>query len=128
LRQAELEMHRAQVRAEVEEQRTPQPAPVAMPESSGAEAPPPAPAPMSVPMAEAQPVLAPVVPARAAPAPSLTEARAALEDSGLQMVETKADRPSVAEPEPAVPLGRPRQERPRHSAEEEALVQVETKH
>jgi len=121
-------MHRAQMRAEAEDQQVSPSLPEAMPEASAVEAPQPAPAPVSVPMEEAQPVPSPVLPARAAPAPSLTEARAALEDSGLQMVETKGDRPSVAEPEPAAPLGRPRQERPRHSAEDEALVQVETKH
>jgi hypothetical protein len=121
-------MHRAQMQAEAQEHPVSASLPVAMPESKGADAPPPAPAPQSMPVAERQPELSPVPAVTAAPVPSLSEARAALEDSGLQMVETKADRPSVAEPEPAVPLGRPRQERPRHTAEEETLVQVETKH
>lgn len=63
-----------------------------------------------------------------APAPVLGDPHAALESSGLQMVETKADRASAPEPEIAAPLGRPRPERPQHAAEDEPLVQVETKH
>jgi len=51
-----------------------------------------------------------------------------LESAGLQMVETRSDRASPpAQPEESVPLGRPRRERP-HTAGEEQLVQVETKH
>jgi len=67
------------------------------------------------------------VPVVATPAPAVTEVRAALESSGLQMVETKSDRAAAPAPEPAEPLGRPRAERPRHRAEDEPLVQVETK-
>ena len=60
---------------------------------------------------------------------TLTDARSELESAGLQMVETRAERASAPEPEAGVqPLGRPRRERPRPSAEDEALVQVETKH
>jgi hypothetical protein len=44
------------------------------------------------------------------------------------MVETKSERVSAPQPEPAMPLGRPRPERPRAHAEDEPLVQVETKH
>jgi len=71
-------------------------------------------------------------PERAAPAPqpvvSKVDAREALASAGLQMVETRADRVPAAPPEPeAVPLGRPRRERPRPTTEEEPLVQVETK-
>jgi hypothetical protein len=67
----------------------------------------------------------PVVPQPAAPR---VDTREMLESAGLQMVETRSDRvPAVqAEPE-AVHLGRPRRERPRPSAEEQQLVQVETK-
>jgi len=64
----------------------------------------------------------------AAPAMAKVDARAALESAGLQMVETRRDRVPAAPPEPeAAPLGRPRRERPRPVAEEEPLVQVETK-
>ena len=64
----------------------------------------------------------------AAPAMAKVDARAALESAGLQMVETRRDRVPAALPEAkAAPLGRPRRERPRPVAEEEPLVQVETK-
>jgi len=50
-----------------------------------------------------------------------------LASTGLQMVETKPSATTIREPEAeAVKLGRPRRERPR-VAEEEALVQVETR-
>jgi hypothetical protein len=55
------------------------------------------------------------------------DTHAMLESSGLQMVETRADRaPPTAPAEEPVQLGRPRRERPRPSADEQ-LVQVETK-
>jgi hypothetical protein len=61
------------------------------------------------------------------PAPVRVDAREILESAGLQMVETRPDRVPAAMPEPeAVPLGRPRRERP-GPATEEPLVQVETK-
>lgn len=50
-----------------------------------------------------------------------------LASAGLQMVETRAGAATVREPEAEmVKLGRPRRERPR-VAEEETLVQVETR-
>ena len=62
-----------------------------------------------------------------APQPARVNPRELLETAGLQMVETRPDRVPAAPPEPeAVPLGRPRRERPRSAAEEQ-LVQVETK-
>jgi hypothetical protein len=74
----------------------------------------------------AQPVEAkPAVTQREAPR---VDTREMLESAGLQMVETRSDRASPpAQPEESVPLGRPRRERP-HTAGEEQLVQVETKH
>ena len=64
----------------------------------------------------------------AAPAIAKVDAREALESAGLQMVETRRDRVPASLPEAkAAPLGRPRRERPRPVAEEEPLVQVETK-
>jgi ribonuclease E len=109
LRQAELEMHRAQMRAEAEQAEAQETALVALRE------PEPAPVPASRPAAESRP-------------PAVTDVRAELESSGLQMVETKSERVSAPQPEPAMPLGRPRPERPRAHAEDEPLVQVETKH
>jgi hypothetical protein len=63
------------------------------------------------------------------PRPQQVDPREALESSGLQMVETRPDRVPPAPPEPeVVPLGRPRRERSRPAAAEDApLVQVETK-
>jgi hypothetical protein len=58
----------------------------------------------------------------------MPDPRSELESSGLQMVETRAERVSAAEPAADVqPLGRPRRERTRPSAADEALEQVETK-
>jgi hypothetical protein len=101
----------------------PEPAPASAPEPVAAREP--APAPAQEPVAARQPAPAPVV---TAPMPAPTDVRSALESSGLQMVETKAERASASELEPAMPLGRPRPERPRHGGEDEPLVQVETKH
>jgi hypothetical protein len=67
--------------------------------------------------------VAPVAP----PPPSPLDVRAELESTGLQMVETRSERASAPEPEPVVALGRPRRERPKLAAEDEPLVQVETK-
>jgi len=147
LRQAELEMHRAQMRAEAEASQAESREPVAVTLPAAELAPQPAPEPVReatpppTPPAELPSVaVAPEIseapapaPARAprpapAPAPVLTDARAELESSGLQMVETKSDRTSAPEPEPTVPVGRPRPERPRRSTEDEPLVQIETKH
>jgi ribonuclease E len=119
LRQAELEMHRAQMRAEAEQQGQAQ-------EQVRDVAPP----------AETRAIEAAstfVVTPAPTPSPAavvtLTDARTELESAGLQMVETRAERVSAPEPEAGVqPLGRPRRERPRPSAEDETLVQVETKH
>jgi hypothetical protein len=62
------------------------------------------------------------------PAVARVDPREVLESAGLQMVETRPERVSAAPPEPeGVPLGRPRRERPRRVAEDEPLVQVETK-
>jgi hypothetical protein len=74
----------------------------------------------------------PIKPERSAPAapPAVArvDSREALESAGLQMVETRSDRVPAAPLEPeAVPPGRPRRERLRPTAEEEPLVQVETK-
>lgn len=69
------------------------------------------------------------VPVRETPpvAPKV-DVREALSSSGLVMVETTS-KTSVApvEPEPAVPLGRPRPVRPRAAPADEPLVQVETR-
>jgi len=74
----------------------------------------------------AQPVEA--KPAVTRPEAPRVDTREMLESAGLQMVETRSDRASPpAQPEESVPLGRPRRERP-HTAGEEQLVQVETKH
>ncbi|MEX2241880.1 MAG: Rne/Rng family ribonuclease [Burkholderiales bacterium] len=108
LRRREREMHEAQMREEArlnaeaeQHEARPQPQPQAAPERA--------------------------MPA-AAPAIAKVDAREALESAGLQMVETRSDRVPAAPPEPeAVPLGRPRRERPRATAEEEPLLQVETK-
>jgi hypothetical protein len=108
-------MHRAQMRAEQEQEAPAERAP----ERIAAAPPPPQPV---TPRIEDRPVGA------AEPAPR-ADIRESLESAGLQMVETKADRPRAPEPEAeAVPLGRPRAERPRAAAEDEPLVQVETKH
>ena len=112
-------MHRAQMRAEAEQQaQAHEPVREVAPQ-------------VEVREIEAAPTFV-VTPAPApspAPAVTLTDARTELESVGLQMVETRAERASAPEPEAAVqPLGRPRRERPRASAEDETLVQVETKH
>lgn len=108
LRAREREMHEAQMREEARqrelEQREAQPEP--QPEPRAPE--------------RAMPASQPAV-ARVDP-------REVLESAGLQMVETRPERVSAALPEPeGVPLGRPRRERPRRVAEDEPLVQVETK-
>ena len=134
-------MHRAQMQAEAEESHgtlsaMPAMNPVVHEESSSAALPPAMAAEPQVaepaPRVEPErPRISAVAPAPApapVPAPSVGEARAELESSGLQMVETKSERSLAPEPEPATPLGRPRAERPRQVAEEEPLVQVETKH
>jgi hypothetical protein len=112
-------MHRAQMRAEAEQQ-------AQAPEQVREVAPQ-----VEVREVEAAPTFV-VTPAPApapAPAVTLTDARTELESAGLQMVETRAERASAPEPEAAVqPLGRPRRERPRQGAEDETLVQIETKH
>jgi len=141
LRQAELEMHRAQMQAEAEESHGTPPAmpavtpvvpedspPAALPPEMAVEPQVAEPAPRVEPERPRIAAVAPVPVPAPAPAPSLGEARAELESSGLQMVETKSERALAPEPEPATPLGRPRAERPRQVAEEEPLVQVETKH
>lgn len=78
-----------------------------------------------------EPVYAPVVEPVRAPArePAPVAVRETLEDTGLQMVETRADLARAPAPQTeSVQLGRPRSERPRPNApEEESLVQVETK-
>jgi ribonuclease E len=121
LRAREREMHEAQMREEArqreQEQREaaaqsqPEPeTPRLRPEPVRAE---PAPRPQMQPQ----------------PRPQQVDPREALESSGLQMVETRPDRVPPAPPEPeVVPLGRPRRERSRPAAAEDApLVQVETK-
>jgi len=117
LRRREREMHEAQMREEARlnaqaEQREAAPAPEPAREVQTQDA----------------------APARSAPTPrpqpriETIDPREALESAGLQMVETRADRVSVAPPEPeSAPLGRPRRERPRPVGEDEPLVQVETK-
>jgi len=130
LRQAELEMHRAQMRAEAEEVGRAQPAVEPVIAEHREDSPPPAPMLASVAVPQAEPAVSPEpeTPRIVAPAPTLGEARAELESSGLQMVETKSTGTREPEPEPETPLGRPRAERPRQHAEDEPLVQVETKH
>jgi hypothetical protein len=67
----------------------------------------------------------------AAPAIAKVDAREALASAGLQMVETRRDRVPAALPEPeAVPLGRPRRERPavaQSDSAAEELEQIETR-
>jgi len=105
LRQAELEMHRAQMRAEAESVAATHAAP---------------------PAAVPDEVAPPAAPATA-PVESV-DTRATLEDAGLEMVETRPDRAPATPPAPeSTPLGRPRRERPRSSAQDDALVQIETK-
>jgi hypothetical protein len=77
--------------------------------------------------AQLQPAPERVMPA-SQPAVARVDPREVLESAGLQMVETRPDRVPAAAPEPeVVALGRPRRERPRRVAEDEPLVQVETK-
>jgi ribonuclease E len=130
LRQAELEMHRAQMLAESEDHRNVQPAVEASPERPPEVVPAPTPVPQPERMAAPRPEPSPAPESRSESAPALSfgEARAALQDSGLQMVETKSGRSEAIEAEPAIPLGRPRAERPRQTGDDEPLVQVETKH
>lgn len=116
LRAREREMHEAQMREEARqrelEQREAQPQP--QPERP-------------TPELQPQPVPERVMPA-SRPVVAKVDPREVLESAGLQMVETRPDRVAVAPSEPeAVPLGRPRRERPRRVAEDEPLVQVETK-
>jgi hypothetical protein len=112
LRQAELEMHRAQMRLEAEQAEVRDTPPA---ERREVEAPPSFPV-----MPEPMPSPAPVV--------RLADPRSELESSGLQMVETRAERLSAPQPAAdAQPLGRPRRERARTSAADETLQQVETK-
>jgi ribonuclease E len=118
LRRAELEMHRAQMRAEEAAA-----ALTAQPES-----PPPV---QHEAEAHNEPVYAPVIEPVRAPArePAPAPVRESLENTGLEMVETRSNAPRAPAPEAEpVQLGRSRSERPRANApEEETLVQVETK-
>ncbi|MGE3160834.1 MAG: ribonuclease E/G [Burkholderiales bacterium] len=126
LRRAELEMHRAQMRAEAESRAAEPAAPQAEPVREPIAA---APAMAPEPVAQAVREPAPTPAPRPAPAPETLDVREALESSGLQMVETRPDRarPPAPEAEPAA-LGRPRRERPQAAQADEPLVQVETKH
>ena len=101
LRAHELQMHRAQVQAEAAAREEP---------------------------AQSEPVRAAPAPApEPKPEPARLDTRDTLESAGLQMVETRPDGLRAPAPElQPTPLGRPRRERPRQSADEE-LVQVETK-
>jgi hypothetical protein len=78
-----------------------------------------------------EPVYAPVIEPVRAPArePAPAPVRESLENTGLEMVETRSNAPRAPAPEAEpVQLGRSRSERPRANApEEETLVQVETK-
>jgi hypothetical protein len=111
-------MHRAQMRIEAEQADVREAPPVESREVEVAPSFPVTPAP--VPVVTPAPSPAPMV--------TLTDPRAELESSGLQMVETRAGRASAPEPAADVqPLGRPRRERPRTSTEDDSLVQIETK-
>lgn len=64
------------------------------------------------------------------PEPIHIDARKALEDDGLVMIETDRSKAVPVPPleEEPVRLGRPRRERPRPLPQDEELQQVETKH
>jgi hypothetical protein len=56
------------------------------------------------------------------------DSRTLLESSGLVMIETdRSKAPPAAPTEELQPLGRPRRERPKQTAQEEELQQVETR-
>lgn len=72
----------------------------------------------------AEPVSAPAP----RPAPVRVDPREILESAGLKMVETDPSKARQSAPEPeAVPLGRPRREKPATQPASEELVQVETR-
>jgi ribonuclease E len=130
LRARERQMHEAQMREEarqrqLDEQR--ETVPQAQPEPEHQ----PRPEPTHAEPAAAEPPAAPRPQPQRQPQsqPQRADPRQALENAGLQMVETKPDRVPAAAPEPeAVPLGRPRRERSRPAATgDDPLVQVETK-
>jgi ribonuclease E len=136
LRKREREMHRAQMRAEAqareeaarrEREARGEAAPVERPSAGVVEHEPVA----MPPRAAEEKAVAAELAQESQPAPQpeapRVDTHAMLESSGLQMVETRADRaPPTAPAEEPVQLGRPRRERPRPSADEQ-LVQVETK-
>ncbi|MGH8688401.1 MAG: ribonuclease E/G, partial [Burkholderiales bacterium] len=117
LRQAEIEMHRAQMRAETEAQ-----AAVASPAPSAEAIAP-------LPVAEFRPAPEARRAEPEAPPAERVDTQTVLENAGLEMVETRSDRVPAPAPEPdTASLGRPRRERPSSGTQEDSLVQVETKH
>jgi hypothetical protein len=67
---------------------------------------------------------------RAEPAQPKVDSKVLLESAGLVMIETDRSRvaaPAPTQEEPQQHLGRPRRERPKSTAQDEELKQVETK-
>ncbi len=100
------------------------------PVSASEPAPQPEPAPAAQPEPAPQPAPAALLEPAPQPEPIHIDARKALEDDGLVMIETDRSKAVPVPPleEEPVRLGRPRRERPRPLPQDEELQQVETKH